>query len=388
MLSRESGIGLDDVIDIALERSGRASHASSPFGAAGPIAPQEVALFIRSPAPGGYSEDPMNRLFDTIVGRDAASAVGNERRTLAAIERLSVEAIAASLLISGQAEKDDRFLVMPATPSRRTILMLMSPRVGSAKESRVISDELKLPLDLLFHGLREAVDPRESSPETTVLRELLGGGPRALAEAFHISQPEVVLTRRPRMIPLSVLSPLMPIESGGKLSTAGMLCRDADGDVGVTGAYHATGPVGTDVVVGGHTSRVKRASEVQDTVFIPLGSPFGMPSVGLGGVRQDREPGRSDRVRFDGRINQNRGTRIYGTDAGLLRARPTIMLKLQTDPDTDQGDSGCALIDQDDKVLGFAFERTAYDDHPQFTDWIWAANALRALGLAPYNPGV
>jgi hypothetical protein len=107
--------------------------------------------------------------------------------------------------------------------------------------------------------------------------------------------------------------------------------------------------------------------------------------VGLGGVREDREPAKADHVRFDGVINQNRTTRIFGSDNGLLRARPTVQLKVQTDPDTDQGDSGSALLDEHDSVLGFAFERTDYDDYPQFTDWIWAANALRALQLVPYK---
>jgi hypothetical protein len=60
-----------------------------------------------------------------------------------------------------------------------------------------------------------------------------------------------------------------------------------------------------------------------------------------------------------------------------------VQLKVQTDPDTDEGDSGSALIDEHDRVIGFAFERTDYDDYPQFTDWIWAANALRALNLRP-----
>jgi hypothetical protein len=86
-------------------------------------------------------------------------------------------------------------------------------------------------------------------------------------------------------------------------------------------------------------------------------------------------------VHFDGATNQNQKTRIFGTDNGVLRARPSVQLKIQTDPDTDRGDSGCALLDEQDRVLGFAFERTASDDHPQFTDWIWAANALRALNL-------
>jgi hypothetical protein len=84
-------------------------------------------------------------------------------------------------------------------------------------------------------------------------------------------------------------------------------------------------------------------------------------------------------------MNQGR-TQILSSDAGLLRARPTVQLRLQTRPDTDQGDSGCALIDtKQDRVFGFAFERTAVDDYPGFTDWIWAANAMSALQLKPYG---
>jgi len=121
-----------------------------------------------------------------------------------------------------------------------------------------------------------------------------------------------------------------------------MLCRDANQDLGVTACYHGTGPAGTQVIVGQQTCRVKSDNQVQDIVFIPLGDNFNIPSlVGLAGVLEDREPAKSDNVHFDGATNQNRRTRIFSTDAGLLRARPTVMLKLQTDPDTDQGDSGC-----------------------------------------------
>jgi hypothetical protein len=247
---------------------------------------------------------------------------------------------------------------------------------------------MDLPVAVLQKGLSQAADPNENTPEAAALRQVLSGGPEALAEVFMISQPEILLTRRPRMIPLCVPSPHMKIESGEKISTAGVFCRDADDDLGVTGCFHGTGPVGTKVNVGLRECRVKHASEVQDLVFIPLGKGYDMARIaGLGGVRDDREPARADHVRFDGAVNQNRETRIFSTDTGLLRARPTIMLKLQTDPDTDQGDSGSALLDEHDKVLGFAFERTAYDDYPQFTDWIWASNALRALGLTAHKAG-
>jgi hypothetical protein len=271
----------------------------------------------------------------------------------------------------------------------------MSSELSHPRESRVISDELNLPFELFERVVKEMEqelsqfpDAISSRPEAVAFRQMWSLGPHALAELFFISRPEVVLTRRPRMIPLCVPSPHFRIERGAQVSTAGMFCRDDSGDLGVTGCYHGTGPVGTAVVIDGQSCSVKLASPVQDLVFITSGETFiASKMVGLGGVLADREPARADRVYFDGATNQQRQTRVFSADAGLLRARPTIMLKVQTDPDTDQGDSGSALLDEHDRVLGFAFERTGYEDYPQFTDWIWAANALRSLALTPYKAG-
>jgi hypothetical protein len=334
------------------------------------------------------SPEPMNRMFGTPFGRTAASAIGNEERTLEALQRLSLEIVANSLRDSGQVNPGDRLLVRPGTNGRASVLLVMSPDVARVESSRLISEELDLPFRLLVDGLEAMGTEIGESPEAAAFGALINLGPAALAQLFLIAQPEVVLTRRPRMVRLCVPSPHVVVNAGGKLSTAGVLCVDSSGEFGVTACFHGTGPVGTPVTVGGEASRVKHASEVQDTVFIPLTDRTRCSSmVGLAGVRQEREPARADPARFDGAVNQNRATRIFSTDTGLLRARPTIMLKLQTDADTDQGDSGCALRDENDRVLGFAFERTAYDDYPQFTDWIWAANALRALNLTIYQGG-
>jgi hypothetical protein len=327
-------------------------------------------------------------MFGTAIGERAVKAIGNEIRTLTALQRLSVEAMADVLRLTAQVSEDERLLVMPGEGGRPPVLMLMSPSVADVSESRIISDELDLRLPDLCKSMKDVVDPRETTPEAAALRQVLSGGPATIAEVFLIAQPEIVKTRLPQMIPLCVPSPHMKIKSGGGVSTAGVLCHDPDGDFGVTGCYHGTGGVGTEVTVDQWKSEVKRASEVQDIVFIPVGHGFAVPQmVGLSRMLEDREPAKADHVRFDGAVNQNRQTRIFGTDNGLLRARPTVQLRLQTDPDTDQGDSGSALLDRNDFILGFAFERTAYNDYPQFTDWIWAANALRALELTPYKPG-
>jgi hypothetical protein len=272
--------------------------------------------------------------------------------------------------------------------------MLLSPDLEAGRWARVISDELHLPLGVLQQAMGQIADPNETFPEAIALRQVLDGPHRyapapygqtyATADVFLISQPEVVKTRRPKMIPLCVPLPCIKLEGEAQVSTAGIFCRDSSGNLGVTGCFHGTGPVGTDVMVDLRQCQVTRANQVQDIVFIPLGEGLNIPDLeGVGGVRIDREPARAEHVHFDGVVNQNQRTRVFGCDNGLLRARPTVQLKVQTDPDTDCGDSGCALLDENDQVIGFAFERTDYDDYPQFTDWIWAANALSALELTP-----
>jgi hypothetical protein len=392
-----SGPGLGDVLDLSFTgwRPRSIQGGNAVFGAAGrrgfEADPEMIDLLRSTRSPGPFAEqreylgDPMDRMFNTAIGEQAVNAVGNESRTLAALQRLSVEIMAETLRATHQVGDASRLLVMPGEEDGRPpVLMLMSPKVADVRESRIISGELELSLSLMQKALREVADPEEQTPEGFAFREVLRGGPAAIAEIFLISQPEIVLTRRPRMIPLCVSVPHIKIKAGSQTSTAGVLCRDQEGEIGVTGCYHGTGPKGTNVSVGSHGGYVKHVSELQDIVFIPLGYGFKQaPKAGLGGVLEDREPARADHVYFDGATNQNCRTRIFGTDMGLLRARPTMQLKLQTNPDTDEGDSGSALIDQSDRVLGFAFERTDYNDFPQFTDWIWAANALRALRLTP-----
>lgn len=325
----------------------------------------------------------MDRLFNTDVGKRAVNAVGNETLTLAAVERLSMEIMAASLRVTGQCKPTDRLLVMQGEERRPPVVALMSPSIAADK-TRVASQEMDLHFDILEKGLHEIGKP-DSKAEAATLAEVMAGGEQALAELFLIARPQVVVTRRPKMVPLCVSVPHMRIDIGGRFSTVGILCSDADGVRGVTGAFHGIGPIGTQVLVNGMESRVKRADPVQDIVFVPLHDPMPVGIAGRGGIEKEREPSRSDPVHFDGATNQAR-TQILSSDAGLLRARPSVQLRLQTRPDTDQGDSGCALIDtKQDRVLGFAFERTAVDDYPGFTDWIWAANAMNALQLKPYG---
>jgi len=335
-------------------------------------------------------ESPYDRLFNTAAGRMASDTIGNESKTLDLLSTWSIDVLFEYLStrwgfdVQAGAFFERRFLAVPGAPEAPPALLVLDPAVDIS-QSRRLTDEI----DIEPHGLVAAFErlrPFLSKVLDARMLVILDSiGMEGIAELLWVVQPEVVLSRRPKMVLLSAPSPHLAISSGGKVSTAGIVCFDDAGDLGVTACFHGTGPVGTPVTVAGVAGVVKHADPVQDIVFIPM--PHGWvkpPLYGLGGGRSTRAPSEAEPVSFEGAGSGARvSTRVKSHDAGILRKRHTMQLKVQTPADTNTGDSGSALVDDNDHVIGFGFERTAPGDFPELTDWIWAANALDALGLKP-----
>ena len=66
----------------------------------------------------------------------------------------------------------------------------------------------------------------------------------------------------------------------------------------------------------------------------------------------------------------------------LIDPQTRLLCCVYTDSDTAEGDSGAALIDEDDKIVGFAMGRSSYDSRVQFSYWAWAQQVYTAHGLA------
>jgi hypothetical protein len=266
----------------------------------------------------------------------------------------------------------------------------LSEHVDSVYASRVVSDELDLGLPAVMLSLMASAPFVDLRPEAIVYEIVRSRAELGATEALAIARPEVVFTHLPSMVRIAAPQPGIPIYKGSKLSTAGVFCRDPEGYLGVTACLHGAGPVGTKITVSGVNSAVALVSEVQDLVFIPLNEQLVPAAVrGAAGLRAEAHlpPAQGERAWFDGAVTNGQETIIDGTDRLLFRWSPTKQLRIQTRRDTDHGESGSALIDADDRILGFAFEMTGHGEYPQFTDWIWAPNALRALGLQPIVPG-
>lgn len=346
----------------------------------------------RSSRPFGRSDgDAYSRMFGTQLGQSAVNMVGNESETLAQIGTLATETLAASLILmpgkrSGRShgfweDENVRTLVVPPAPytGLPPTLLVLDPNAGSEPER--VTSELGVVPELLGDvpgRLGNSIDN-----EHGVGNLFFGGGPEAVLTAMWISRPEVIVMRAPQMIRLACPSPALEVLCGAERSSIGIFCRDSDGVAGATACLHGTGWLGTAVTMGGMPTVVKHANAVQDIVFLPLPDGYVVPNFakGIAGVRRDRAPARNDPATFDGCTSGERDTVVSSHDAGLLRIRSTIQLKVQTAGDVNRGDSGSALLDEHDRVMAFAFERTDYDQRLQFADWIWAANALDSLGL-------
>ncbi|MEL7217583.1 MAG: hypothetical protein AAGK01_04030, partial [Pseudomonadota bacterium] len=284
---------------------------------------------------------------------------------------------------------NSRYLITPGIEEGETVVLILDPDMEYSQSRKVTSELMPNMEDLhtIMDQLRE--DARMSpSSERSESGDLLATlDPAIAAMLTREVRPQIIATSMPRMEQLCVPSPHEVIICGEERSTGGVYCRDSDGRFGITGCFHGTGPVGTKVEVGLREYKVALANPVQDIVFIPLGDDYNIPELqGCNGLVTDRAPGQQERATFEGSTSEDvTETIISSHDAGLLRRRSSVQLKLQTRPDAQRGDSGSALVDQNDKVMAFAFERTAFGEYPEFTDWIWADNAMAALGLTPYT---
>lgn len=231
----------------------------------------------------------------------------------------------------------------------------------------------------------------ESHPEAA-MRALslvdLDFAPDVVAELLAITRPRVVIAPAPPMEYACVPDPPWCAHTDGEVSTVGALVRDAAGRRGVTVCHHGAGPVGTKVRLSEgdaeFESEVALASPLMDTCFVPIGDnwrPAGLAA--RAGMLSRRAPGAAEAHRFKGASSGGRATRIVGTDMGVPFPSPGRQLCVHTSPDLDYGDSGAALVNEDDRLVGFAFQRTPFGSPSPmaFASWIWAASALDELQL-------
>ena len=202
------------------------------------------------------------------------------------------------------------------------------------------------------------------------------------------ADPDETLTTAPTTAgaaPFVAPAPALSVTMAGQpgvVATAGVVGTDAAGRVLAVTALHAIAKAratGAGLLVGGVAAGVVTTHEVTDSCVLSVGCRdlAGAGRSGLLGF----PPAEHRLAAFYGAASGPKQTRIRGYDLSVLDPSPYLGSKVYTDPDTILGDSGSALIDGDDHIVGFAVSRTALGAPLEFSTWSWAPQVLAGHGL-------
>jgi hypothetical protein len=384
--SPEAGLGLDHF----LERTLRAQPSAADWGLAAQLL-MESTQSLGLPRSENIAfdprlRDPLERLRRSELAKSWIFGRQGPPR-LAEISQAAVHLLETERLD----DNIERWTGHRPSPQSRRIVVYHGQR-GERRSLLVLdpslpphADAVVLPSELVADVVRDM--PQEAAYRAlSRLDESLH--PEFTAELLAIARPRVVYAPAPPMEFVCVPQPSWRADCGLETSTVGALVRDAAGQRGVTVCYHGSGPVGTGVKLSEGASQidgqVAQASPVMDTCFVPISDnwrPAGLAA--RLGVLDRRAPGASELHRFEGASSGLKATRIVGADMGVPTPTPGRQLCVHTTPDLSYGDSGAALINQDERLVGFAFQRTPYGSPSpmSFASWIWAASALDDLSL-------
>ncbi len=263
-----------------------------------------------------------------------------------------------------------------------TDLLILLPE-GCAPTTPLTID----PKSFLSHELLEkavaAISARAQLVSSSALNFLYDGSVDKAIDALWSAQPSIVVARSPAMERLSCPLPALTVQGPGETSSAGAFAKDKTGRIGITVAYHATGAPGTAIEIAGQGATVSVASQTMDTAFVPLTDISAIAVRPTNGLMAKRAPSSGENMRFCGAVSGDIQTYIQGADLGLPSVDPGRMRCVQTGRDTNLGDSGAALVNDDNEIVGFAYQRSKFTDRPAFSDWVWAKAVFDVLELTP-----
>jgi hypothetical protein len=217
------------------------------------------------------------------------------------------------------------------------------------------------------------------------MRHIWGDAPSLIPEAFNYGkQPySVVLASSPRFERLMVPDQPLDVYSAttGQHSTAGAVVEDLTkaGRIGVTAALHGIGSAATSVTVAGQSGTVVRTSSVTDSAFIEMSTKPSCSALSAKGIMSGFAPRGSQAASFVGLTSNKRSTTIVGWDPQVPTPSGYRQACIYTGRDAQAGDSGSALVSDDDWIVGFAFERSLPGHNPVQCSWIWAESVFNAL---------
>ncbi|HEY8186652.1 MAG TPA: hypothetical protein VIF64_11310 [Pyrinomonadaceae bacterium] len=359
--------------------------------------------------------------------------IGNESRTRAVLSGIFWQVISSSESfrrfmnqagVGNPIEEGGRLILTMHLDGnqRRYDLLVLSPRV-QPEESRSVpltqllqTGEVTLKdipeatsrwLDYRFHELNSLQKDDSFTADAFVgqemlLKNLAESGSSMVEDLISHQEFSVMFAPMPATIPTNkVGSPAWGValtRDAPAISTAGVATLDREGRFGVTASLHgvvaepeaiydmwndrgAACVVGEKIYVGREEGVIRRADLITDSCFIEMDPSVLLNATATKGPLMNKSPYRKEPVTFDGLSSRKQSTFITEVDIGIPLVSRGEQAKVYTQPVTNPGDSGSALVNNDDYVLGFSHRRTGLGEAIEFAEWIWAHSVYTALQL-------
>jgi hypothetical protein len=224
---------------------------------------------------------------------------------------------------------------------------------------------------------------------------------RVIEEAISVQPFGIIVAEPPPTIRLSertfaVPSPPLAVrreEDSERYGSAGVVARSTYGTLVLTTALHALRkdddeaiPDATEVWLGQAPGAVAASHEITDSAILIPDNPEELDVSGsrsLRGLLRGMPPREHERMTFDGVSSGEEHPYVTAWSPDILTVTRYSQAKVLTTPDTVPGDSGSALFDEADNLVGFSFERSAFNARPEYSSWIWADSVISFHGLEP-----
>lgn len=276
----------------------------------------------------------------------------------------------ASLIVVGHADG-----------TRYDLLLLDSAYRGEPQAEDFRHTSLEINDGRLDPGMVKRVLRRAGNPDN-LAPEQVSESVNELAENRKFG---LVIAQAPEELPTFSLSPALALKNGKQesVATIGVISIRESGRVVATTADHAVADRTQLLTVDGRRMSVigRHAGSDSCLLAIPEESINNLRWVGLEGPLRGVPPTTYSEASFDGATSGLTKTTVMGFDLSVIDPYPNEMSKIYTEPHTSPGDSGAALVDSSDHIIGFSYRRSSYDAKLKFSAWVWAEQVCIAHGL-------
>ncbi|HEX4391894.1 MAG TPA: hypothetical protein VH084_10185 [Mycobacterium sp.] len=281
---------------------------------------------------------------------------------------------------------DARPIVVTHAEGTRFDLLLLDRQRGDDWAALQL-DRLQTPIGMVSPDVSEerlsGVLHRADLADTVAPATLLASA-RELAAS---SQFGVAVATAPEELPTCAVSPSLSVynASADPVATLGAFMSDSgdhDDTCVVTTVDHVLKGDWQQLTVGGAPLDVVARHPESDSCLLRVSRSLlnGRQRSGLKGPLRTA-PIQHQYATFDGAMSGVKQVRVREWDPSIVDPSPDELIRVYTEPDTRVGDSGAALISQDDFIVGFARRITGRNAAIQYSSWTYALMVYMAHDL-------